>query len=285
MSLSVLVTNLSVTGSTLIYNANLTGIGSVQVYRSGDYIYFSGAAGTGGGGSVTGGITQGQLDALSGFVTGVSGSLHDQIATSAAGVTSINGESGALTIVGAGGVSVSTNGQTITVSGSASTGSMMSDLYAFLSPIPTGVDNYFVSFQGNVFSIPPIVTTTLETALTTAGYFSAISGRSTTGFYALFSDIVLEQGLYLDVLAQGNMASATVLAFLTGIPTGSDTYLINFPGFTFGTPPYVVVTTELNGSSNYYGVVISGRSTTGFYALFSDIVTDSGVYLDVIASD
>lgn len=117
MSLSVLVTNLHVTGSTLIYNANLSGIGSVQVSRSGDYILISGAAGTGGGGSVTGDVTQGQLDALSGFTTGMSGALQNQISMSSAGVISINNLSGNLNILGTRGIGISISGQTIYVSG------------------------------------------------------------------------------------------------------------------------------------------------------------------------
>jgi hypothetical protein len=51
------------------------------------------------------------------YVTGVSGYLISQIQAASAGVSSINSTSGILTLAGAGNVSVTTNAQTITVSG------------------------------------------------------------------------------------------------------------------------------------------------------------------------
>ena len=40
---------------------------------------------------------------------------------------------------------------------------------------------------------------------------------------------------------------------------------------------------ELSGTSNMYGFVTSGRSTSGFFAIFTDIIGESGIFLDVIA--
>lgn len=111
MSVSLLVSEVFVTGSPLIYTANFMGIGGTVVLYSGNNILISGGAG--GGGTVT----QGQLDSLSGFTTGMSGALQNQISMSSAGVVSLNGASGALNIIGTGGISVSRVGQTIYVSG------------------------------------------------------------------------------------------------------------------------------------------------------------------------
>lgn len=115
MSLSLLISNVKVTGSNVVYNANFTGIGGAQVFISGNQIFISGGAG--GTVGTGGGITQGQLDALSGFTTGISGALQTQISSSSAGVSNINGASGALTLIGGGGIQINISGQTIYITG------------------------------------------------------------------------------------------------------------------------------------------------------------------------
>lgn len=74
-----------------------------------------------------------------------------------------------------------------------------------------------------------------------------------------------------------------VFSYLTGLnPTGFDSYYINFP-VVFPSIPRVSVTMELGSMGNgMYGFVISGRSTTGFWALLTDTVDTSGVFLDVL---
>ena len=115
MSLSLLISNVKVTGSNVLYSANFTGIGGAQVFVSGNQIFISGGAG--GTAGTGGGITQGQLDALSGFTTGISGALQTQISSSSAGVSNVNGLSGALTLIGGGGIQINTSGQTIYITG------------------------------------------------------------------------------------------------------------------------------------------------------------------------
>ena len=63
MSVSLLLSNVSVTGSNVIYNPNLTGIGGVNVIQSGSTVLFSGHSGD---------VTQAQL-------TSASGALQTQI--------------------------------------------------------------------------------------------------------------------------------------------------------------------------------------------------------------
>ncbi len=114
MSVSILSSLVHVTGSQAIYQPNFLGLGGTLVIQSGNNILISGA----GQGSVTSGtVTQGQLDAVSGFATGISGYLQNQIALSSAGVITLNGASGNLTIAGTGSVSVARIGQTIYISG------------------------------------------------------------------------------------------------------------------------------------------------------------------------
>lgn len=75
-----------------------------------------------------------------------------------------------------------------------------------------------------------------------------------------------------------------VISYLTGLlPTGFSEYFITHP-VLFPTIPRVNVTMELSGDANgMYGVSISGRSTSGFWALLTDSVDTSGVFLDVVA--
>jgi hypothetical protein len=133
MSVSVLVSNVTVTGSSLITRANFTGIGGTEVFRSGDYILVSG-----GGGGIWGALEQtgqrainytnivGQL--ISGNLTqsgiflmdqnnSLSGYLIGLINAATAGVSSINGASGVLTLQGTGSATVFQDGQIIYVSG------------------------------------------------------------------------------------------------------------------------------------------------------------------------
>ena len=130
MSVSILTSNIQITGSAMVYLANFTGIGGVQVIESGNQIFISGGAGAGT-------VTQPQLDALSGFTTGVSGYLQGQISSFSAGVASVNGASGVLNILGTGGLTVSTVGQNVLVSGDPSISGALtqtgSTLYALLA--------------------------------------------------------------------------------------------------------------------------------------------------------
>ncbi len=71
--------------------------------------------------TATGATLQGRINSLSGFVNNVSGALQTLITNSDADVSSINGQSGALTIAGTGGLTVSSGAQgLILVSGDQS---------------------------------------------------------------------------------------------------------------------------------------------------------------------
>ncbi len=73
------------------------------------------------------------------------------------------------------------------------------------------------------------------------------------------------------------------LSYLTGIPTGSDKVFFNFLNYTFPTIPRVNVTLETLYDNCIYGYMISGRSTTGFWSLFTDVVLESGYSFNVFA--
>lgn len=119
------LTALTVTGSSVLNTANLVGLGGTLVIHSGTNVYISGGAGAGG-------VSSSQLEStgqqawtaannnalnLSGNLTQTGSILIGLINAASAGVSSINGASGVVTVEGAGNVFVITNGQTITVSG------------------------------------------------------------------------------------------------------------------------------------------------------------------------
>lgn len=153
----------------------------------------------------------------------------------------------------------------------------------FLSQIPSGIDKYYIGLQNSLLS-PPIVGLTLETQGSNNAYFLAVSGKSNTGFWALLSDFTTESDLWLNVLVQGTGTAISGIAYASGIPTGIDQYFFLYPNnYTFSNSPKVNVTMETTYSNNSYGIMISGRSISGFWGLFSDTVLETGFYLNVIA--
>lgn len=73
------------------------------------------------------------------------------------------------------------------------------------------------------------------------------------------------------------------IAWLVGITQNVDSQFITIP-YNFGQVPVVIVQEQNNSNQNYYFVGTSGVSVTGFYAIYSDTVTDTGLYLNVLAS-
>lgn len=121
-----LLSAVQVTGSALVQNVNLTGLGGTLVLLSGGYVLISGAAGSGPGGGVT--SVDGQAGAV--IVTGtgnistfvVGGQIYvSGGAGTGAGVNTLNGLQNAVNIQGTGNFSVVTVGQNLVISGSALT--------------------------------------------------------------------------------------------------------------------------------------------------------------------
>lgn len=75
---------------------------------------------------------------------------------------------------------------------------------------------------------------------------------------------------------------ASQVSVNTVIPTGTDSYFVTF-GITFSSIPKVQATVEVTGDVMYY-VAIRNRTTSGYTALFSDTVLESGVYVNTFAS-
>lgn len=71
--------------------------------------------------------------------------------------------------------------------------------------------------------------------------------------------------------------------FTTGIPTGVDNVFIKFPSGNFASVPKISVTLEVTGDV-LYTIGIRGRTISGYTALFSDTIQESGVMIHTFAS-
>ena len=239
------------------------------------------------------------------LTTGLSGYLIGLIGASSAGVSSINGASGVMTIAGAplSNVTVTTVGQNIIISGN--TGD-----YAFFAQ-KTDVTQTGIQLINRDFLISGILTT----GLTNTGVLLGASITALSGFVGAVSGGLQSQ--IASVLAAANSIGATIsgnltatgvalislinslsgsndnkfvttgsiLSYTTGVATGVDFGYYNFQNYTFATIPRVYATMELSSSNNMYGFIISGRSTTGFWAFYTDVVLEPGIFLDVLAKN
>ena len=120
------------------------------------------------------------------------------INAASAGVSSINSQSGVLNLNGANNISVLTSGQTITVSGSGIY--LESNEQRIRTIVPTGSGNLFIQFPINFISTP-IIFNNIETS-GTVGYYTNVSDLTTSGYMALFSDVIRESGVILYTLAK-----------------------------------------------------------------------------------
>jgi hypothetical protein len=169
-------------------------------------------------------------------LTGLSGHLRGLIQTADDDVTRINNLSGAVTITGGAGVGIGVDPltNTITISGADSgyfqslvnalSGSLnqtgaalntkINDLSGYVNAtfvknvnqqvfntnVPQGIESTGILFPVAFSSIPSTVNVTLETAGDVM-YMVGVRSRSTTGYFADFSDIVQENTVKLNTFA------------------------------------------------------------------------------------
>jgi hypothetical protein len=76
--------------------------------------------------------------------------------------------------------------------------------------------------------------------------------------------------------------TGSILAYLTGVGTGSDTMYYSYQTYVFPTVPYVVANMETTNTNAFYQFLISGRSTSGFFAVYSDTILETGLFLNVL---
>lgn len=249
----------------------------------------------------TGATLQGRITSLSGFVGNVSGGLESRItATGNAAVAHANGIgsiiSGNLTLTGQTlqGRITSLSGFVGNVSGGlevrivATGNAAVAHANSVGQTISGNLTQTGATLQGRITSLSGFVGNVsggLEVRIAQTGSAAVVH---TNGMGTIISGNLTQTGVLLgqQIAALSGFATGAnggVFSYLTGLlPTGLDTYYIWHP-VVFPTIPRVNVTFELSGTANgIYGVAISGRSTTGFYALLTDTVDTSGVYLDVV---
>src|SRR5581483_432013 len=133
--------------------------------------------------------------------------LQSQITASSAGVNSINGQSGVLTMVGTGNVSVSNNGQQIIISGTQSntgnyyplTGNPSNflkngDVIKFTTSLTSGVDNQTIFYPSGLVLTPQAVTCEMVNDIDNLIYSHVINSVNTRGFKINFSDNLSASG-------------------------------------------------------------------------------------------
>lgn len=201
VGLSGIVPTIKVTGSNNILAVNITGIGGTQVTYSGGMIYiYSSATATGGGGG-------------------------------SAGVSSINGATGAIIITGNG---VTQSGNTITIASSNPSFNGSGECHFVTGILPTGLKEYWINFPITFDALPRIELTQQFRSqgddLATF-YNYGVSGKTTTGFFLMLSDVVRNSGLIFNVLAK--TATGSVL-YTGGATTSGGTVTIPPTPMRFG---------------------------------------------------
>jgi len=87
-----------------------------------------------------------------------------------------------------------------------------------------------------------------------------------------------------NILISGNTSTtSTTRFFTTGIATGVESQWITFSPL-FLLPPVIQTTVSVpNFSNDMYYTNISGITTSGFHSVYSDVISQSGYILNVIA--
>jgi len=232
-------------------------------------------------------------------LTGLSGYLISQITAAAGGVASINGASGVMNIFGAGNVSVTTIGQNITVSGNSNDGLNLSGyvlnvsggLEARLRATGAAIVLLNSTTSGELSNRLSLSGSALLTAIANSGQQAwtaannnalNLSGRLAATGATLLS---LINGLSGEMISDNYISYINATGFITGVNINSDYQYIWFPR-AFSRVPMVQLTMDtISDTGNiYYFCGTSKRSTTGFFANFSDTIMETGLVLSVWAS-
>ncbi len=232
------ITGQNITGLFYPYNLNPSGyITTGQTGLFADQNYVNNASGT-----------------LSSRLNSTGQTLISLISAASAGVSAINGQSGLLTLTGAGSVTVSFVGQAFTVSGASSVGGGNVTSVGSLSGVVglTGINNITTSISGNTLIVSGVSTGSFITSSQTGQFYAssnpnnyiANSGFITTG----------QTGAFYPTSNPNNYIANT--GFLTGFlngPSGSS-------GIASGIINNKIQFLGLSGST---GILISSISGVG----------------------
>lgn len=187
-------------------------------------------------------------------------------------------------------IDLNTAGEIFYIKGPDSIGTLIN----FTTPLITGFTNIAgtniyqngykvltINDTGNFASVQNLAQTgsTLQTQI------SSLSG-TLTGNYVTTQFANATYATLVALNQKINWISGQSQAFTNSVTTGVDTQFITFPAaFTGGAIPTVQVTLDIPSNSDYmYNVAIRNVTTSGFTALYSDVVLETGVVLNVWAS-
>jgi hypothetical protein len=158
-----------------------------------------------------------------------------------------------------------------TLTGNYATSGFGASTYATITNLASTGSN----LQGQISSLSGTLT---GTYVSNSSLTTTLSGYVTTGFAAAtYATLVaLNQKI--------NWISGQSQSFAVSLVTGVDTTGIVFPS-GFINIPKVEASLELpTTSTTLYGFAIQSRTTGGFTALFSDLIQETGLVLNVYAS-
>lgn len=242
-------------------------------------------------------------------LTGLSGYLQGLINTADDDVTRINNLSGAVTIQGSAGIGIGVDPltNTITITGADSgyfqglidglrndLGTTGSNLEGQIGTVRTNLGLTGSNLEGQIDTVRTNLGTTgsnLEGQIGTVRTNLGLTGSNLEGQIDTVRTNLGITGntLNLKTDALSGYVDATFVqkvnqqVFNTNVPQGVESLGVLFPA-AFSTTPKVNVTLETAGDVMYM-VGVRSRSTTGYYADFSDVVAEGTVVLNTFASN
>ena len=256
---------LSFNGSGLSFYSELTGVSGVLANQisslsgtlTGNYATITNLASTGSN-------LQGQITSLSGTLTG-------NYATSGFGASTY------ATITNLASTGSNLQGQITSLSGTLTGNYATSGFGASTYATITNLASTGSNLQGQINSLSGSLT---GNYVSNSSLTTTLSGYVTTGFAATtYATLVaLNQKI--------NWISGQSQTFTVSLPTGLDTTGILFPsGFSVGYIPKIEASLELpTTSTTMYVFAVQSRTISGFTALFSDVIQETGLVLNVYAS-
>lgn len=226
----------------------------------------------------------------------ISGALAALISSNAAGVGTLNGLSGALTLAGApaGNIFTVNSGQTIFISGSGlATLSNYNSLSGALSSTGATLYSDIIGLSGVVNNSGILLQNEINTLISNyTGLSGLLTGKYLTGIIAGTNITVANNnnGTFTINSTASGSGGGTVNSTGTGayifsiIPTsGISQQFVSFPS-NLGSSPYVIpYLSNISGNENIH-VQTSGITSSGFWATYSNTIDSSGYLLTTFAA-
>jgi hypothetical protein len=178
------------------------------------------------------------------------------------GVTSLNGLTGALTLVGSGGITITPGGTTITISGSGGTVSSVGPVGSSPNANAAVITGSVLTLEPADGSNPGLVSTTTQSFAGNKTFTGTVTANQFIGINSALNIFTSTLGGGLEIDVSGNLSLRSVnTAFLQMPNTGNQYISLNNCGIETGTVPsiYSIGERAISGGSSYIAV--------GFYGL------------------